>query len=285
MKKFNIFLERGKLFDIREHLSHRSSNVSFSHPFDDRKRRNRIQKKKNQIFIIPQKSISLSYYQSTRLTESIPLGNIYISFFFSPFLFFSFPNFSLEGIRFPVYRGLIKGRCATRNKVHRDRCFVAGQINWNSRSNLLVSNAKKERRSLILEWRCMNRGMQYIFHLVLILLVSTGSHPRYFTIDYVSCRWWITCRMDNRRFSDYLSRWSRLLDWIWIEFSKIELSRFTWLSRISVKWYNSFKSSIIRNTWLFMNDLRLKLFIIFLIDNFLFFLLLKIFIQIWWDWI
>lgn len=184
-------------------------------------------KKKNQIFIIPQKSISLSYYQSTRLTESIPLGNIYISFFFSPFLFFSFPNFSLEGIRFPVYKGLIKGRCATRNKVHRDRCFVAGQINWNSRSNLLVSNAKKERRSLILEWRCMNRGMQYIFHLVLILLVSTGSHPRYFTIDYVSCRWWITYRMDNGRFSDYLSRWSRLLDWIWIEFSKIELSRFT----------------------------------------------------------
>lgn len=227
MKKFNIFLERGKLFDIREHLSHRSSNVSFSHPFDDRKRRNRIQKKKKSNLYHTTK-VNLSLILSIDSFNRIDSLGEYIHFlFFSPFPFFSFPNFSLEGIRFPVYKGLIKGRCATRNKVHRDRCFVAGQINWNSRSNLLVSNAKKERRSLILEWRCMNRGMQYIFHLVLILLLSTGSHPRYFTIDYVSCRWWITCRMDNGRFSDYLSRWSRLLDWIWIEFSKIELSRFT----------------------------------------------------------
>lgn len=106
-------------------------------PFRWSKRRNRIQEKKSNLYHTAK--VNLSYYQSTRLTEPILLG-IYIFLFF----FFFSPNFSSEGIRFPVYRGLIKGRCATRNKVHRDRCFVVGQINWNSRPNLLVSNAKRE---------------------------------------------------------------------------------------------------------------------------------------------
>lgn len=183
------------------------------------KRRNRIHKKIKSLSY--HKSQSLSYYQSTRLTESIPLGNIH--FLFLSFPFFFFPNFSLEGIRFPVYRGLIKGRCATRNKVHRDRCFVVGQINWNSRSNLLVSNAKR-RGSLILEWRCMNRGMQYIFHLVLILLVRTGSHPS--TLRSITHRaddgsrvGWTTVD------SAIIYRWSCLFRWIWDRF-KTELSKY-----------------------------------------------------------
>lgn len=135
------FHERSKVFeyfDIRKHLSHDPSTFPFTRSSISmiEKEKPHTGKKSN---LYHTAKVNLSYYQSTRLTEPILLG-IYIFLFF----FFFSPNFSSEGIRFPVYRGLIKGRCATRNKVHRDRCFVVGQINWNSRPNLLVSNAKRE---------------------------------------------------------------------------------------------------------------------------------------------